>query len=176
LLASARTTTQSREIELTHRADRRDFAEAGGAEVIDWTVGLDAAFARIAGVVAGVFDAAGSSRGVVAVVTSPGVVTGTTLSRVMVSALAIIVGDATVSSIVVGAWTVVSRGSGAECDLMAAFVRMLAVSGGSALRRSQAVPTSATSAAAPTPFQTWGPIGARSGLVPHQRHSPRLAR
>jgi len=93
----------------------------------------------------------------------------------MLSALAITVPETAVSpitTVVMGDIALSARG--VECAFAAAFARLVP-SGASSSRRKYPVPTTTTKAATPIPFQIWGPIGARSGFVPHHLHSPRLS-
>lgn len=162
-LASARITTQCRENERTH-GDRRARDDAGGADFAgDAERGLDATGPSVAGVMLGA--------------TSPVTVADLPPSRTMVSALAIVDvdvdGDGALSVLATTVGGVaVSVFNGADADWAGGFDRAWIASWGALLRRIHMVPTIATNATAPTPLQICGPIGARSGFVPHHRHSP----
>jgi hypothetical protein len=206
LLASARITTQFREIELTHAADRRDRDEAGAEGFIDDSVrGLAETSERASGALGGAVSLDGTVRGVAFVRTVSldatargsaagemagaigGATTGTvvsgktwligvacgTLSRSMLSALTTVVRGGVAAVVLARA---VSAGSGSDRDFAVAFVRLRPVAADPSSRRNSAVPTIATRATAPTPLQTLAAMGARSGFVPHHRHSPRVSR
>jgi len=166
LLASARTTTQFLDIELTQREDGRDLDDTdardfgGGA-----STGLGDATARGA-----------ASFTIGSIETGLDVSGDRALSGSMLPALAIVTRGATVSAATtaVREATVSARMDG-ESDLRCAVVRAPAESFRPASRMSQAAPVNTTSAATPTPLQTDGPTGARSGLVPHHRHDPTLS-
>jgi hypothetical protein len=99
-----------------------------------------------------------------------------TVSRLTLSAAAFTADASAVSAIanfVVDA--TVSTAARVECAFVADFVRLVAPSNGSSLRRRYPVPTTSTKAATPMPRQTCGPIGARSGFVPHHLHSPKFS-
>jgi len=160
LLASERITTQCREKERTHFADRRGGDDAGAADFTDAAArGFDATMPAVGG----------AMLGIVSLVT----LTGAPLSRTMVSASAIVVRDDALSALAtIVCRTVVSVFSGADADCDVGVDRTRPVSWGALFRRTHMVPTIATKAAAPTPLQMCGPIGARSGFVPHHRHAP----
>jgi len=151
-LASDRITTQWREYERTHD-DRRVCADAVAVDFRDGdacgTVGC--ATDCCAGI------AAGAGLGAASLMTPA----ATPLSRTTLS------GD-TLATTIRGA--VVSVVAGA--DATGVFGRACPTSGGVLLRTTHIPPTITTSAATPTPLQICGAIGARSGLVPHHRHSP----
>ena len=178
LLAPARTVTQSREIELTHRVGRAVFdvgdvatrpgdSRTGLGDMpagADRTVVAGAAIAVIGG---------GAGAGGAAVATST-VAAGVTLSRAMLS-VAAIGGGAVFVSLIATVASAVSAGSGNGGVCAAVLARCLAMSGGVSSRKRYPTPTDATNAATPTPLQTCGPIGGRSGFVWHHRHSPTLS-
>jgi len=153
LLAAARTTTQCRDTERTHRADRPDSAEGGATDSIDDAV-------------------LGGSAGFAA--TSPMRLAVRLLSRPMLSVLVIDVREDALSNVVVRS-AAVSAFRGTPADFAAVVVRSGPVLGEALSRRIHAAATIATTAAAPTPLQIRGPIGARAGVVPHHRHDPTLS-
>ena len=153
LLAPARTTTQCRDTERTHRTDRADTAAAGATDSVDGAM-------------------LGGSAGFGA--TSPVRLARRLLSRPMLSVLATDVRGDPLSA-VVARGAAVSAFPGADADFAAGFIRSGLVFGDTLSRRNHATAISATTAAAPMPLQMRGPIGARSGLVPHHRHCPTLS-
>lgn len=62
-----------------------------------------------------------------------------------------------------------------ESGLRMALILAAETSAGGSLCTSHAPQAIATNATTPAPFQTYGPIGARAGCVPHQRHAPSFA-
>jgi len=62
-----------------------------------------------------------------------------------------------------------------ESGLRMALILAAETSAGGSSCTSHAPHAIATKATTPAPFQTYGPIGARSGCVPHQRHAPSFA-
>jgi hypothetical protein len=190
LLALERITTQSRETDRTHRADRRDGGGVGDTDFLDEAArGLDAAGSRVAvfGAAVGSVDAiegvttCGSTGvvlggGGVVGVTSPVATADTLVSGPMLSALAIIgCKDALSMVATVGRGTAVSVFSRPAADSAPAFTGVGLAYWGSRFLRTMAAASIATKAPALTPRQMRGPIGARSGFVPHHRHSPRLS-
>ena len=195
-LAPARTTTQCRETERTHRADRRDGEDAVGTDFGDdaprgleatepatgavgagsagGAVGSTDATERLSvgGAMTGAFVGVGAgSFGVTSVATLAGVPP----SRGTLSGTAIGIGDGALSVVTATVRAVVlSAFSGAEADGGGASDPVRAVSGGAPFRRIQTTPIAAARAA-PTPRQIFGPIGGRWGFVPHHRHSPTLS-
>jgi hypothetical protein len=140
------------------RVDRADACSADFAD--DAARGLDAIEPSVTG---GVFVAA-----------SRATLSGAPGSRTVLSASAAAAGNEALSVL---ATTVpsaeVSAFAGDKADCADdGFDRTRPVSWGALLRTTHMVPTITTSAAAPTPLQIRGPIGARSGFVPHHRHSP----
>jgi hypothetical protein len=88
---------------------------------------------------------------------------GVRLSTLTVPALATIVGLAAESA------------AAEESGLRSAFILAAETSAGGSSWTSHAPHAIATNARTPTPFQTYGPIAARSGCVPHQRQTPSFA-
>jgi len=99
------------------------------------------------------------------------VLTGTTVSVTAIGgggedALSVFATTVRVAPVSVSTCT----GVGADGDM--GLVRARATSCGDLLRRTHMVATTPISAAAPTPLQSCGAIGARSGFVPHHLHCP----
>ena len=185
LLARARTTTQSRETDLTHRTDRR--VVVGGD-----AVGFDAGgFAATLGVGGGALrtsklsGAATTSRaGVLITVSTAGALsrTDTTFGAGMESRVGATWPPATMgwtgvlsTRAIAGAGVAVSATGAAGIDLTTAALLTDRVSRGDRSFSSHAVPTIAKALAAATPRSTCGQMGGRSGLVPHHLHCPTVS-
>jgi hypothetical protein len=95
----------------------------------------------------------------------------TPLSRTMPCLTAVAAGGGALSALAITVrGTVVSAFDVA--DAAGVLPRVCPTSAGVLLRKTHIEPTIATNAATPTPRQICGATGARSGLVPHHRHSP----
>lgn len=171
-LASARTITQFLDTVLTHRAVRDDLPDDTDAFDDDGfdTTGLDTTGFAAGNVDCGVTGVAALSRSMLPLLAT--VVLDGPLSAVT----AAISGDgagrgaALVDpgfAAMLSAGTLMASGSSA-----AIFERASSGSLGPDECASHAPNASDTSAAMPTPFQTLGAIGSRSGFVPHHLHEP----
>jgi hypothetical protein len=191
LLASERTTTQLRETDLTHRRDAGDVVVtdlvAGGFAVT--AGGFDGALGSVVGP-PGDSTRGRTIGGLAADGVSVGEATGLTVSRTAPAELTMVrcsggafvgaagtgAGAGAVTGAEAGRCTTVSAAAAeSAAALAAATLRARGVAGGSLSCSSQAVPTMAITPAAAAPLQMWGPMGGRSGCVPHHLHAPTLS-
>jgi hypothetical protein len=166
LLAPERTTTQSRETDLTHRRVCRD---VGAALATDF-VGCGLASTAGAGTGAG-----GVKSGDAVGVGSTGTGSGGTVSRGTLSTFATVDCCTTLSTETRAARgaTASTLGGGVAATFVADVFRARVGSPGT--WRSHAVPTMATAPATATPLRTCGQMGGRAGFVPHHRHDPTVS-
>lgn len=172
LLASERTMTHPVDVELTHRAGVRDFTTTGAA------VGIAGELATARGNDADVVGGRATNCSATGVASDCGALCRTTGAVMMLFGCG--AGVSVSRSIAPSLDTVVRATlSGttaidifAESAARAAVVRARDAGRGRDSRVSHATRSTSTIAAAPTPRQTYGVIGARSGLVPHQRQAP----
>jgi hypothetical protein len=183
LLARARTMTQSRETDLTHRTDRR---VVEGVEPAGLVAGGLAAIPRVAG---GAVSMGAVSR--TATISRAGTTgssigevsrTDTTLgdwvvSRTVTTPLLVAAGCA--GGLTTGTTAAAGGGAlsigGAGIDLATAARFMDRVSPGDRSLSNHAAPTIATAPAATAPRRTCGQMGGRSGFVPHHLHCPTVS-
>jgi hypothetical protein len=174
LLASARTTTQLVEMELTQRDVARDLDDVEG-----FVAGLlnsdgDATALAASGLRVGSTGATGATATIgsaEATLTVSG--DGATSRRTPLS-IGTLGTTASPDALAVRDSTE-SMGLEAESSLCTAAARARVASSGRVLRVSHTTPSDNTAAATPMPFKRWGPIGGRSGWVPHHLHDPRLS-